>query len=71
MVVVGGVVGREPGVVIVVGSEVRTLPGGCVEAGGALTAGLKTFTRPEEHQKQTGEDQLHREAGWVEFCPPR
>lgn len=56
----GRVVGGESGVLIVVGSKVRTLPGGCVEAGGTLTAGLKT-TKPEEHQKQTGEDQLHRE----------
>lgn len=58
VVVVGWVVGGEPGVLIVVGSKVRTLPGGCVEASGAPTAGLKTFPRPEEHQKQMGEDQL-------------
>lgn len=76
MVVVGGVVGGEPGVLIVVGSKVRTLPGGRVEAGGALTAGRKTFTRPEEHQKQTGEGQLHREVHTDVSCvggvlPPR
>lgn len=62
VVVVGGVVGGEPGILIVVGSQVRNLPGGCVEAGEALTAGLKTFNRPEEHQKQMGEEKLHREA---------
>lgn len=61
MVVVGGVVGGEPGVLIVVGSKVRTLP---VEAGG----GLKTFTRPEEHQRQTGEDQLHGEVHTDASC---
>lgn len=61
VVVVGGAVGGEPGVLIVVGSQVRNLPGDCVEAGGALRAGLKAFNRPEEHQKQMGEDQLHRE----------
>lgn len=55
---VGEAVGGEPEVLIVVGSKVRTLPGGCVEAGGALTSGLNTSTKPEEHPQQSGEDQL-------------
>lgn len=58
---VGRVVGGELAVLIVVGSEVSILPRGCVKAGGALMAGWKTLTKPEEHRKQLGEVQLHRE----------